>query len=578
MPRGQPYIGTTRKLVLAIDVGTTYSGVSYCILTPGEIPKVHSITRFPGQEGEDKSRDTKIPSVVYYDDGGKVRAVGAEACLDSTRVEAQENGWTLVEWFKLRLRPSGTQGKGESLPKIWITKSVIDIFADYLAYLVRCAKEFIAELPLGRQVLKSEANVEYVMSHPNAWGGKQQNNMRRAAILAGLVPDTHAGHARVHFVTEGEASLHFCIVNGLTQDIMKVDNHILIVDAGGGTVDLSMYKVLNASPLNIVESSAPDCLLHGSTFVDTLARIMLQEKMRDSRFAHGDYIDLMLSCFEMNTKPTFRDVSKTAYIKFGGPRDTDAGCSIKRGVLSLAGSDIAGLFSPSIDAIKGAIQAQVRNAGCKPSRILLVGGFANNRFLRSQLQHFATSKGMALFCPEVQTAKAVAEGALWHHLDHYVSARIARDIYGTSHLKLYDSSLFDHVNRKDSTIVYADGLMYVPSAFSRIVLRGTLVEEEREFRLPLERCSSQRDTQISAGILCYKGAQDDPQWIDEEADLFSVLCTVHADVNPQTYQRRMGVLGEYFTKEYHVVLLFGLTELKAQLSWKEKVIFDDEDA
>jgi len=46
--------------------------------------------------------------------------------------------------------------------------------------------------------------------------------MRKAAILANLVPDTKEGHARLSFVTEGEASLHFAIENGVLVDAMKV--------------------------------------------------------------------------------------------------------------------------------------------------------------------------------------------------------------------------------------------------------------------------------------------------------------------------------------------------------------------
>lgn len=37
--------GTTRALVIALDVGTTFSGVSYAILEPGEVPKIHGLTR-----------------------------------------------------------------------------------------------------------------------------------------------------------------------------------------------------------------------------------------------------------------------------------------------------------------------------------------------------------------------------------------------------------------------------------------------------------------------------------------------------------------------------------------------------
>jgi hypothetical protein len=39
------YDGPGAKLVLAFDVGTTYSGVSYAIMEPGEVPEIQSITR-----------------------------------------------------------------------------------------------------------------------------------------------------------------------------------------------------------------------------------------------------------------------------------------------------------------------------------------------------------------------------------------------------------------------------------------------------------------------------------------------------------------------------------------------------
>ena len=45
MTTPQPYTGSARKIVIAIDLGTTYSGAAYCVLDPGEIPKVLSVTR-----------------------------------------------------------------------------------------------------------------------------------------------------------------------------------------------------------------------------------------------------------------------------------------------------------------------------------------------------------------------------------------------------------------------------------------------------------------------------------------------------------------------------------------------------
>lgn len=43
--RPEPYGGASIGIVIGIDVGTTFSGVSYSILRPGEIPEVLSVTR-----------------------------------------------------------------------------------------------------------------------------------------------------------------------------------------------------------------------------------------------------------------------------------------------------------------------------------------------------------------------------------------------------------------------------------------------------------------------------------------------------------------------------------------------------
>ena len=44
MPTLKPYTGET-KLVVAFDIGTTFSGVSYCILERGRVPEVNGVTK-----------------------------------------------------------------------------------------------------------------------------------------------------------------------------------------------------------------------------------------------------------------------------------------------------------------------------------------------------------------------------------------------------------------------------------------------------------------------------------------------------------------------------------------------------
>ena len=39
------YSGLSRKLVVALDIGTTFSGAAYVLLDPGEIPQIQSVMR-----------------------------------------------------------------------------------------------------------------------------------------------------------------------------------------------------------------------------------------------------------------------------------------------------------------------------------------------------------------------------------------------------------------------------------------------------------------------------------------------------------------------------------------------------
>lgn len=50
------YVGDKRSLVLAFDIGTTFSGVSYVLLDPGQVPQINSVTRY-GAPGIDNGRE-----------------------------------------------------------------------------------------------------------------------------------------------------------------------------------------------------------------------------------------------------------------------------------------------------------------------------------------------------------------------------------------------------------------------------------------------------------------------------------------------------------------------------------------
>ena len=103
-------------------------------------------------------------------------------------------------------------------------KTIVDVFADFMRYLFDSTKAlFKASEPNGQLRWESVSNnIELVLSHPNGWGGPQQTQLRTAAVRAGIVPDTPAGHSSVHFVTEGEASFSFCATQTQAGKNLKV--------------------------------------------------------------------------------------------------------------------------------------------------------------------------------------------------------------------------------------------------------------------------------------------------------------------------------------------------------------------
>ncbi|KAF9465190.1 hypothetical protein BDZ94DRAFT_414257 [Collybia nuda] len=572
-----PYNGAHRKLLLAFDVGTTYSGVSYSILTPGQVPEIKSVTRYPAQERV--GGDSKIPTIIYYNKDGGVEAVGAEATTENVHEKAEDEGWIKAEWFKLHLRPKTTSTAGitQSLPSLPENKTVVDLFADFLRYLYACTKDYIQGTYANGAGIwtsaESQGYIDFVLSHPNGWGGAQQAQMRTAAIRAGLIPDKSDGHERVHFVTEGEASLHFCIQNGLTTESLKNGDGILIVDAGGGTIDISAYAhTASTTGFSFEEITSPQCHLQGSIFVTSRAHTYLQVLLQGTRFS-GD-VEHITNCFDKTTKLTFRNPSDSQFIKFGTVRDKDIKLNIRSGQLKVPGVDVADFFEPSISCIVRAIMEQSRASVKVISSIFLVGGFAANDWLFTKLQRGLEQIGFIFCRPDTHVNKAVADGAVSFYLDHFVGTRVSRFTYGVNCGIPHEPRNAEHVQRKSSIYFGCDGRPMISGHFDVILQKDTQISESAEYRSSYIRQSRNQAKlrNISAKIVCYQGS-DIPRWSDVNSEMYSTLCHVEADTSDLAMRLELHPGPEnreaYYELDFDIALLFGLTELKAQLCWIE---------
>ncbi|KAI0044928.1 hypothetical protein FA95DRAFT_1583585 [Auriscalpium vulgare] len=571
-----PYSGNRRAIVLAFDVGTTFSGVSYAILEPGEIPKIHGVTRFPGQEHV--AGNSKIPTIMYYDRAGNMQAAGAEAEGAAIIDLALDEHWTKAELFKLRLRPSSMKlnMNGIRLPPLPRNKGAVQVFGDFLGYLYRCTQNFIRDTHANGSGLWQavEDDLQIVLSHPNGWEGAQQTKMRRAAVYGGLIPDTDAGKARVRFVTEGEASLHACVLNGLANEVLsnQAGHGFLVADAGGGTLDISSYAIRGTNPLVMEEIAPADCVFAGSVFVSRRAREFLEVKLSKSKYNAPETLDHITKRFDETTKRLFRDKKDLQYVLFGSPLDKDTSVGVRSGQLKLTGAEVAALFEPSIEAAVASIRYQIESTGGFVKSVWLVGGFAASPWLFSQLQERLGPLGVTVSRPDSQTSKAVADGAVGFYCDHHVSARMSKYSYGVEFLREYDPMNPDHVARRERMCELPSGPKLLADAFDCILARGVRVKESNVFtrKYCTEVTNLSTLAVFEVEVWCYRGGDAIPQWIQRGQENFSTLCVVQADLSPLAgaAQSKPGKAGRsYWTIVFSVEIHFGLTEFKARIKW-----------
>ena len=116
------------------------------------------------------------------------------------------------------------EGMPKDLPTLPLGKTVIDVFGDFLDYLFSCARRFITQTHVNGESLWQSvgSRIDFILGHPNGWEGLQQSKMRRALVAAKLVSESPFDQSRVHFVSEGEASLHYCLDGGLATDVINV--------------------------------------------------------------------------------------------------------------------------------------------------------------------------------------------------------------------------------------------------------------------------------------------------------------------------------------------------------------------
>ncbi|KAG8846504.1 hypothetical protein FRB91_000722 [Serendipita sp. 411] len=473
------------KIVVAMDIGTTHTGVSYVYCYPGQKPRVNLVTLWPGQAVA--SGAAKIPTFVVY------KGTRLETCGQQADDYLDDPEYTIAKWFKLHLHPESLKqsdnppGYGSNsnysskleIPPLPASVTLQRVYVDIMKYLLDHTKQFFeGHVSNGESIWRRlRHRMEFVLATPNGWDITQQGFLRRAAITAKLVT---AGDADtlIKFVTEGEASVHYTLAYSPSKSWLSAGTIFAVIDAGGSTVDSTLYRCKSLEPhIELEEVCASECIQAGGVFVDRAAENMLREKLCGSKYGDDDTRTDMVRGFESKTKRLFDGTQTSNMVDFGGNKDNDRSYGIIKGKLILSKDEVAQTFDNVIGGIVESCQKLLR--GRRVEHILLVGGFGESPYLKKRLMDIFSKQGATVVTVEQPSRKAAAEGGAIWYIKRQVKARAARFTLGTiSNVAVHRA---EHLERIESAFVDSDGLLTVRNTFT------TLVKKVRKSQLTYVR-------------------------------------------------------------------------------------------
>ncbi|KAK0568542.1 hypothetical protein OC861_001872 [Tilletia horrida] len=578
-----PYQGE-RQLIIAIDLGTTYSGASFCVLEPGKKPKIEDVKSYPAQA----TGLSKVPSVVTYDRDCNARLFGAEAEGPEADGLINDGGYQ-VRWWKLHLRPPHLRvilaGGEESTSNLDLDPlppgvTVEQVCANFLAYMVKCVGTYIfTRLANGREILTSLGQrTSYVVTIPNGWEIAQQQTLRQACVMAQLIPADRAESA-IRFVTEAEASICYLAMSQSAGDMFdqyaEGGGQLIVNDAGGGTIDVSTYTVESIYPnIQVKENGISDCIIAGSTTVDQRALLLIQERLRGTRWDNYEDLRSMRQMFSTTIKETFasRDQGEIL-LRIGMTADNDPSIGLRKGMLVFSAEEVAELYEPSIAATCSSIEGRIVHRGDgRPAMVAMVGGFSESMYFRSELAGRLGEK-VQLCKPDEATAKAVASGALIWALDGVVGSRVARMSYGIRCSCVLRPERPAHQARAHLGYGGVDGVQHLPGAFGCVLRKGETGRDDEEHLSPFVLTWTTTVPLTAAiSLLVYRGDSDElPEFVDMPG--FSELCVFNIDMTP--FQPLLPVLKtpqgqEYVKADIELAMKLTGTEISAQVLFRHE--------
>lgn len=232
------------SVAIAIDFGTTFSGYAYCFAAHSATGEIYKNTEWTKQVHQ-KNSYIKTPTHLLYNNGA-LEAWGyhAKRRLTELRQTDQAQDCSFFEKFKTEIfARSQVDEQGEPyLLQNGKKFLLIDLIADYLQAMRKTALQDVAN-HTGTEL--DNSRIRWCLTIPAIWDDAAKQLMEQAAQKAGILKQGDWDTENFIFALEPEAAAIYCLyVADKELGIVENESTMMIVDCGGGTVDLTVHKIV----------------------------------------------------------------------------------------------------------------------------------------------------------------------------------------------------------------------------------------------------------------------------------------------------------------------------------------------
>lgn len=547
----------------AIDFGTTYSGYAFSVSPlKTKLPEVQILSNQSWNAGIREAISLKTPTCLLLTKDKEIVAFGYEAENQYTDIvlDGQQDDYYFFYRFKMNLHNNKDIAMGMVLEDVrGKALPAIDVFSLSIKALMKHMKGVI-EI---KNVMLDE-NTRWVLTVPAIWTDTAKLFMRKVAGMAGIPED------KLTLALEPEAASVFCqtFPSAGSIDIVNIGSKYIVVDLGGGTVDITAHEKLpDGSLKELCKASGNDC---GGTsidrqfiqvFVDIFGQSLLDKMKMDFP---EDYLGLVRS-FE-NVKRTLKP-DKTGLVNITIPNtildklcQSELNDNIQNIVASSAFGDYCklyhdkfrmdasyakSLFALTTENIVSLINSVMYESdAAEVGHILLVGGFAECKLVQEAVKVGFPDKQVTV--PD-EAGLAVLKGAvLFGYKPDSISSRVTRYTYGVEVVRLFDD-IKDSLRRK----VYVDGNVLCDNVFQPFMKANTSVHIGKELK---HTYGTSEEFQQSHFLPIYYTEKDNVEFIDEGGCM--KLGEVEVEIpNPTKHSRDVDVIFHFGETEISITAI-----------------------